>query len=71
MFLPGSFARLNSRTSSLMTFRHTSVSLLLSGGVPFVYVAQPLGHAKPTTALKHYGQVDAERKPALCRCARS
>lgn len=39
-----------------MTFRHTSAALLLSEGVPFVYVAQPLGHAKPTTALKHYAK---------------
>ena len=36
--------------------RHTYASLLLSEGVPLVYVSQQLGHAKPTTTLKHYAK---------------
>lgn len=34
--------------------RHTCASLLLSEGVPLLYVAQQLGHAKPTITLKYY-----------------
>jgi hypothetical protein len=36
--------------------RHTYASLLLSEGVPLVYVSQQLGHSKPTTTLKHYAK---------------
>ena len=36
--------------------RHTYASLLLSEGVPLTYVSQQLGHAKPTTTLKHYAK---------------
>jgi len=36
--------------------RHTYASLLLSEGVPLLYVSQQLGHAKPTTTLKHYAK---------------
>ena len=36
--------------------RHTYASLLLSEGVPLVYVSRQLGHAKPTTTLKHYAK---------------
>ena len=31
-------------------------SLLLSSNVPLLYVSQQLGHAKPTTTLKHYAK---------------
>jgi integrase len=34
--------------------RHTYASLLLSAGVPLLYVAQQLGHSKPTITLKYY-----------------
>jgi integrase len=34
--------------------RHTYASLLLSEGVPLPYVAQQLGHSKPTITLKYY-----------------
>ncbi len=36
--------------------RHTFASLLLSAGVPLLYVAQQLGHAKPTITLKYYAR---------------
>ena len=36
--------------------RHTYASLLLSAGVPLLYVAQQLGHTKPTTTLKYYAR---------------
>lgn len=36
--------------------RHTFASLLLSANVPLLYVAKMLGHAKPTTTLKHYAR---------------
>lgn len=34
--------------------RHTYASLLLSANAPLLYVAQRLGHHKPTMTLKHY-----------------
>jgi len=34
--------------------RHTFASLLLSSGVPLLYVSKQLGHAKPTTTLRYY-----------------
>jgi integrase len=36
--------------------RHTYASLLLSQGVPLLYVAQQLGHAKPTITLRYYAR---------------
>ncbi len=36
--------------------RHTYASRLLSAGVPLLYVSKQLGHAKPTTTLKHYAK---------------
>lgn len=33
--------------------RHTFASILLSNGVPLLYVSKQLGHSKPTTTLKH------------------
>ena len=36
--------------------RHTYASLLLSSGVPLLYVAQQLGHVKPTITLKYYAR---------------
>jgi integrase len=36
--------------------RHTYASLLLSAGVPLLYVAQQLGHVKPTITLKYYAR---------------
>ena len=36
--------------------RHTYASLLLSAGVPLLYVAQQLGHAKPMITLKYYAR---------------
>jgi integrase len=36
--------------------RHTYASLLLSANAPLLYVAQRLGHAKPTMTLKHYAK---------------
>ena len=38
---------------SLYDLRHTFASLLLSEGVPLLYVAQQLGHTKPTITLKY------------------
>jgi integrase len=40
----------------LYDLRHTYASLLLSAGVPLLYVAKQLGHAKPTTTLRHYAK---------------
>jgi integrase len=34
--------------------RHTFASHLLAAGVPLTFVANQLGHAKPTTTLQHY-----------------
>jgi integrase len=34
--------------------RHTYASLLLSSGVPLLYVSQQLGHTNPTTTLRYY-----------------
>jgi integrase len=36
--------------------RHSYASRLLSAGVPLLYVSKQLGHAKPTTTLKHYAK---------------
>lgn len=36
--------------------RHTFASLLLSAGVPLLYVAHQLGHSKPTITLKYYAR---------------
>ena len=36
--------------------RHTYASLLLSAGVPLLYVAHQLGHSKPTITLKYYAR---------------
>ena len=36
--------------------RHTYASLLLSQGVPLLYVAQQLGHSKPTITLRYYAR---------------
>ncbi len=36
--------------------RHTYASLLLSASVPLLYVAQQLGHVKPTITLKYYAR---------------
>ena len=41
---------------SLYDLRHTYASLLLSAGVPLLYVAQQLGHTKPTITLKYYAR---------------
>jgi hypothetical protein len=41
---------------TLYDLRHTYASLLLSEGVPLLYVSQQLGHAKPTTTLKYYAK---------------
>ena len=38
----------------LYDLRHTYATLLLSRGVPVTYVADQLGHAKPTTTLQWY-----------------
>lgn len=43
-------------TFSLYDLRHTYASLLLSQGVPLLYVAQQLGHAKPTITLRYYAR---------------
>jgi len=36
--------------------RHTYASLLLSAGVPLLYVSQQLGHTNPTTTLRYYAR---------------
>jgi len=41
-------------TFRVYDLRHTYASLLLSQGVPLLYVSQQLGHSKPTTTLKYY-----------------
>ncbi|HKC96032.1 MAG TPA: tyrosine-type recombinase/integrase [Nitrospira sp.] len=41
---------------SLYDLRHTYASLLLSAGVPLLYVAHQLGHTKPTITLKYYAR---------------
>lgn len=41
---------------SLYDLRHTYASLLLSAGVPLLYVAKQLGHTKPTITLKYYAR---------------
>ena len=48
--------------------RHTYASTLLSRGVPLLYVAQQLGHTKPSTTLKYYARwlpTKGERYPNL------
>ena len=36
--------------------RHTYASLLLAEGAPLTYVAQQMGHSKPTTTLRFYAK---------------
>ena len=36
--------------------RHTFASILLSDGVPLLYVSKQLGHSKPDTTLKYYAR---------------
>ncbi len=36
--------------------RHTFASVLLSEGVPLLYVSNQLGHSKPTTTLQYYAK---------------
>ncbi len=36
--------------------RHTYASLLLADGAPLTYVSAQLGHANPTTTLRHYAR---------------
>ncbi len=36
--------------------RHTFASVLLSEGVPLLYVSKQLGHSKPTTTLQYYAK---------------
>ena len=36
--------------------RHTYASLLLAHGAPLTYVSAQLGHANPTTTLRHYAR---------------
>ncbi len=36
--------------------RHTFASVLLSEGVPLLYVSNQLGHSKPTTTLRYYAK---------------
>ncbi len=36
--------------------RHTFASLLLAGSAPITYVSAQLGHANPTTTLRHYAR---------------
>jgi hypothetical protein len=38
----------------LYDLRHTYATHLLAEGAPITYVADQLGHAKPTTTLAHY-----------------
>ena len=38
----------------LYSLRHTFASHLLAMGAPIVYVANQMGHSKPTTTLQHY-----------------
>ena len=37
------------------SLRHTYASLMLSQGVPYLYVSKQMGHAKPTVTLNVYG----------------
>jgi hypothetical protein len=40
----------------LYDLRHTYASLLLAAGAPITYVSAQLGHANPTTTLRHYAK---------------
>jgi site-specific recombinase XerD len=42
------------KSFSLYTLRHAFASHLLAMGASIVYVANQMGHAKPTTTLAHY-----------------
>ena len=40
----------------LYDLRHTFACLLLAAGAPITYVSSQLGHANPTTTLRHYAR---------------
>ena len=40
----------------LYDLRHTFASLLLAASAPITYVSAQLGHANPTTTLRHYAK---------------
>ena len=40
----------------LYDLRHTYASLLLAAGAPITYVSAQLGHANPSTTLRHYAK---------------
>jgi integrase len=62
--------------------RHTWATVMLSKGVPITYVADQLGHAKPSTTLQWYARwlpqdskayvdsLDAVPEPILSAAAR-
>ena len=48
--------RANLPSFRVYDLRHTYASLLLSSGVPLLYVSQQLGHTNPTTTLRYYAR---------------
>ncbi|HEX7093303.1 MAG TPA: site-specific integrase, partial [Nitrospiraceae bacterium] len=48
--------RANLPSFRVYDLRHTYASLLLSSGVPLLYVSQQLGHTIPTTTLRYYAR---------------
>jgi integrase len=48
--------RANLPSFRVYDLRHTYASLLLSAGVPLLYVSQQLGHTNPTTTLRYYAR---------------
>jgi integrase len=48
--------RANLPSFRVYDLRHTYASLLLSSGVPLLYVSQQLGHTNPTTILRYYAR---------------
>ncbi len=58
--LGGIFRRLLKRAGlphhRVYDLRHTYASLLLADGAPLTYVSAQLGHANPTTTLRHYAR---------------
>jgi integrase len=58
--LGGVFRRLLKRAGlsphRVYDLRHTYASLLLADGAPLTYVSAQLGHANPTTTLRHYAR---------------